>query len=391
MYLISSGAELAWFRDTVNGGQYSINAKLTRNINLGENAWTAIGGPYSTNAYAGTFDGGGFTVTLNSTECRGLFAYVGANGVVKNVVVEGSVSHSMYVGGVTSHNYGTVEYCVNKAAVASSGTSTLYVGGIVGYNYGDIRNCVNEGSITASTSGGAYVGGIFGYSSVSSTSAGNGGNVCIENCYNWGTVSASTTSAYSGVNVGGIGGYWGGNSGCTRTILNCYSTGAVSGAASTGQKVGGIVGGVMTGSSFTAKTTLANCWYLEGTAPAVYVPFAADYPAAGDESTIGAKTEAELKSADFVANEITGYQFVDGGYPVLAWQEAGSGVVKGDVNGDGLINAIDAMLVRRAQDGFITLTGAQSAAADVNGDGSIDSVDAALILQYSVGTITVFE
>lgn len=57
VYLISSGAELAWFRDTVNGGQYSINAKLTRNINLGENAWTAIGGPYSTNAYAGTFDG----------------------------------------------------------------------------------------------------------------------------------------------------------------------------------------------------------------------------------------------------------------------------------------------------------------------------------------------
>lgn len=39
-YLISNSYELAWFRDEVNKGNYTLNARLTENINLGGHPWT---------------------------------------------------------------------------------------------------------------------------------------------------------------------------------------------------------------------------------------------------------------------------------------------------------------------------------------------------------------
>lgn len=58
----------------------------------------------------------------------------------------------------------------------------------------------------------------------------------------------------------------------------------------------------------------------------------------------------------------------------------------GDVNGDGLVNAVDASAVLSAyakyQTGEEPLTPLQKEAADVNGDGEVNSVDASLILSY---------
>jgi hypothetical protein len=56
----------------------------------------------------------------------------------------------------------------------------------------------------------------------------------------------------------------------------------------------------------------------------------------------------------------------------------------GDVNDDGVINAVDAALVlqyaAQLADSLPNLP-----SADVNEDGSVNSVDAALILQYGAG------
>jgi len=62
----------------------------------------------------------------------------------------------------------------------------------------------------------------------------------------------------------------------------------------------------------------------------------------------------------------------------------------GDINGDGKITALDAVLVLQNIVGLITLTVEQQDAADVTGYGGISALDAALILQRSVGLISKF-
>ena len=61
--------------------------------------------------------------------------------------------------------------------------------------------------------------------------------------------------------------------------------------------------------------------------------------------------------------------------------------LRGDVNGDGSINAIDAALVLQFSAGLLPALPSFDR-ADVNGDGSVNAIDAALILQFSAGLLT---
>ena len=63
----------------------------------------------------------------------------------------------------------------------------------------------------------------------------------------------------------------------------------------------------------------------------------------------------------------------------------------GDVNNDGRVNAIDAMLTLRAGTALISFDKLQGLAADVNGDGAVNSTDAVLILRYAIGMIDSFK
>ncbi|MCH8025552.1 MAG: chromosome condensation regulator RCC1 [Chloroflexi bacterium] len=60
--------------------------------------------------------------------------------------------------------------------------------------------------------------------------------------------------------------------------------------------------------------------------------------------------------------------------------------VAGDVDCDGLVDAIDAALVLQFEAGLLA-TLSCAAAADVNGDGLVDAIDAALVLQFEAGLI----
>lgn len=60
----------------------------------------------------------------------------------------------------------------------------------------------------------------------------------------------------------------------------------------------------------------------------------------------------------------------------------------GDVNADGIISPIDALMALKSSSGGIILTDNQKLAADVNLDGSVTPVDALNILQYVSGKIT---
>ncbi|MBR5963276.1 MAG: DUF4465 domain-containing protein [Bacteroidaceae bacterium] len=191
VYQIGTGAELAWFANKVNEGQYTTKAVLTADIDLGDYAWTPIGGTTTAKAYQGVFDGKGHTVKglyiNNSTATyQGLFAYL-KDATVSNVTVEGKISAKQYVAGIAA-NMGAnaiIDRCVNKANISGAGT---YVGGITGYvgvATAKVTNSYNTGDITGTTNCGGVAGS-------------NNATAVIENIFNLGNVLGTTVGACVG-------------------------------------------------------------------------------------------------------------------------------------------------------------------------------------------------
>lgn len=66
-------------------------------------------------------------------------------------------------------------------------------------------------------------------------------------------------------------------------------------------------------------------------------------------------------------------------------------IIKGDINGDGRITRLDALLLQWHQLGGINLTGDAFIAADVNGDGKLSVVDSARISKHLSGITIINE
>ena len=92
----------------------------------------------------------------------------------------------------------------------------------------------------------------------------------------------------------------------------------------------------------------------------------------------------EIRNA---ASEPVAFNLLDG---MIDVDHEPSENVMGDVDGNGLINAADAVLVLRHDAGLIQLTAQQLAAADVSQDGVVNASDAVQILRYDAGLITKF-
>lgn len=63
--------------------------------------------------------------------------------------------------------------------------------------------------------------------------------------------------------------------------------------------------------------------------------------------------------------------------------------VTGDLNGNGVVDAADYMLLKRAVLGTFTLTDEQKAVADVNGDGNVNAMDYMLVKRAVLGTYVI--
>ena len=234
-YQISNRAELYWFAGLVNGTlpggekNASANAILTKNIIVNEYVldanknlvnesdfieWTPVGN--NIYAYTGTFDGKGYTVSglyFNNPNSSlvGLFGFIGANGKISNVgVLDSYFQFGEYGAGVCGINNGELQNCSNSSTVI--GNMEQGIGGVCGENdYGGIiENCFNEGTVRATTEEGTFV-------------------------------------------FGGVGGVCGINE--MSTIKSCYNTASVSGKYA----VGGVCG-------ISSRGTTTNCYYLSNTA-----------------------------------------------------------------------------------------------------------------------------
>ena len=243
-YEISTAAELAWFRDYVNGGKLSVCAKLTADIDLKdfchaadaskeEQSWEPIGN--GSKRYAGTFDGNGHTISNLYIKVQrygvGFFGYM-EYGTIKNIVfdnaqVENTGNNYKYpytgivVGAAfgTLQNLKTLKNCSVKSSVRELGgiagtitqscsnlennatVSGIYeVGGIAGsFSQYTLSSCVNNGMVTENSSG--ECGGIVGFLSLGT----------IEDCANYGNVTGTNE-------IGGIVGCAQDNSTIKRTL-----------------------------------------------------------------------------------------------------------------------------------------------------------------------------
>ena len=240
-YTVYNANGLMNVAELVNGGKTDINITLDKNIDLTGKAWTPIGTDYD-NSYKGTFDGGGHTITgltfTTNDEFAGLFGWLNRAGTVKNVVMEGVqiTSNQIYggsIGGVVGYSWGTIENC----SVSGSVSGTVYVGGVVGAQIGgSITGC----SSSATVKGTVDVGGVAGQTNSSAT---------LTACYATGNVTIEINPAK---NIAG-GSLVGMNAG--SSLLACYATGNVT---STGSSTGKVHIGGFLGNNYTTVT--AGYW-----------------------------------------------------------------------------------------------------------------------------------
>lgn len=336
VYLIGAPDELMWFN---KNAKMTDSAKLTADICINENInaevsalykWTPIGeydnkDKDKAKQYAGTFDGGGHTVSglyiatrgINGT---GMFGYAKAGSEIRNLTLSDSKISGTgnYTGGIAGGAY-NMENCHVTRTVTVSGAA--YVGGVSGYQNGTITRCSNAAVVVAT---GNNVGGVTGYVWSDATTA-------MTECFNIGSVKGNSV-------VGGLTGnlYNGG------TISACYNTGAVEAAGTAGGLVGSFRYGTIKNTYHSGTITAANVGSVAGklewsggqkTLEKVYV-------LNGSMETVGSpggctiqngtavsKPAEELKA--LTAAEL-GDKFtadtgaVNGGYPILKWQTGGA-------------------------------------------------------------------
>ena len=236
-YTVYNADGLLNVAELVNGGKTDINITLDKNIDLTGKDWTPIGTDYD-KSYKGTFDGGGHTITgltfTRNDKYAGLFGWLNKAGTVKNVVMEGVqiTSNQIYggsIGGVAGYSWGTIENC----SVSGSVSGTVYVGGVVGAQIdGSITGC----SSSATVKGTVDVGGVAGQT--------NGG-ATLTACYATGNVIIEIDPVKN-ISGGGLVGMNGGNG-----LFACYATGNVT---STGSSTGNVHIFGLLGDNYTTVT-----------------------------------------------------------------------------------------------------------------------------------------
>lgn len=261
--------------------------------------------------FKGTFDGDGHTVTLQldvTSGNAGLFAKTGSGAVIKNVIVDATVTSSVY--SYTSQYYGvaglvgyvdgktTIDHCGVTGTVKGTSTSSsyaAYIGGLIGVisDKCEITNSYVSATVeNANKNKDSYTGGFLGRTSGTYT-------LSVTDCYASGDVTAA------GGRAGGFTGYVYCSNSNRHTYKNCYAAGTVT--ASAGNGFGFAYSYASTGYSFT-KCYYNNTANSEGCNKT--------------DTTITGRSADELKG---LAGELgEAYQkdaaSINGGYPILTWQ-----------------------------------------------------------------------
>ncbi len=270
-YLIKNAADLTKFIEYVNQNNIQgMSFKQTADINLGGMELTL---PVISREFNNTYDGGNFSLKgLNlvsgTTEYAGLFATLGADGVLENLTLEGKATlNQKYSSPLIGKNYGTLNNITSKMEISAQ---AQYCGGLAVYSYAgaEFNNCVFAGTINMTTH---YAAGLTAYcASTTFNKCGFTGKLL-------NAVDVNTTAIN---NVGGLVAY-----AYPSSFIECYSEGEFS-ADSLSTYRGGLVGYNYAGTSATAnygqvlfkkcvnKTNIKGKQYLGGLAGTIPIPAA---------------------------------------------------------------------------------------------------------------------
>ena len=191
VYQIGTAADLEEFAVLVNDGNVYACAELTADIDRGIDG-TMIG--TAANRYQGTFDGKGHAIKINmypeETDAA-LFRYTGANAVIQNLKVEGTITtDKKFAGGLVARNKGIVRGCYVDVTINSAVAGDATHGGIVAVaNLGTvIEDCLAKIAIVGENT--TNCGGIIGWAEERSN---------IENCL---VISDASTFNYADASNG---------------------------------------------------------------------------------------------------------------------------------------------------------------------------------------------
>ena len=220
---IKSGKLLAALAEAVNGGKdyngYTI--KLTKNLDLNGIEWTPIGSKGTSNVFKGTFDGNGATIS-NLKISGGLYvALFGetSGATIKDLTVAGEVSGEDVAGIVAKATDTTITNCVSKVNVTATAGKAAGISASFG---GTITKCENRG--TVATAAAQPAGGLVAWCNAA----------VIENCHNYGAVTAGDQGALDSAQAGGLCG----NLAAGSTIKNCSNSAVITSA----NLAGGVAG-----------------------------------------------------------------------------------------------------------------------------------------------------
>ncbi|ATV53022.1 peptidase M26 [Prevotella intermedia] len=158
-YEIASKEDWKAFCDIVGSGQNTVDAKMTKDVDLGEDI-AKVG--TSNSPYSGTFDGQNHVLTVNwdagSTNDIAPFGRV-KGATIKNLRTEGSIrSNGYYLSGLIDEATGenTVTGCVSNVNLTTSyANASCDAAGLICYIYSSgrvtISDCLVKGSINATT------------------------------------------------------------------------------------------------------------------------------------------------------------------------------------------------------------------------------------------------
>ena len=249
-YLISTADDFIEMARKVNAGELSgqsgLYFRLENDITLpadftgvGKASGNPMNGEQAVKVpFEGIFDGNGHTITVSMSGRSYVGLFVANQGTIRNLTVAGEVNGAgVNCGALVAFNCGgTVENCVNKAAVTVAGNK-YHVGGIAGFSYGGkIDGCKNEGSVTVTA--GHTAGGIVGYV---------GYDAKVTNCENTGAITG-------GYEIGGITGYLGTKSAEGTQISGCVNRGTINATRTTDSRSGGIAAVAVSGNLIESCT-----------------------------------------------------------------------------------------------------------------------------------------
>ena len=148
--IIASKADWGKFCDRVGRGETTLNAKMTADVDLGEDTWQ-VGAARN---YSGTFDGQGHTLTVNWNSAFSFllapFADV-ENATIKNLHVKGHITGKEQLAGLMINASGTttVSGCVIEVNLKSSNEVTGMINCTQPNSQVTITDCVVKGALNS--------------------------------------------------------------------------------------------------------------------------------------------------------------------------------------------------------------------------------------------------